>query len=527
MTGIDQPPAATPDLVIGMDCSTTGVKCIVWDATGRAVSSGRAALALDQRGPEHGEQWPDWWWQASVAAIARAMVDVDADRIAGIAIAHQRETFVCLDEDGDAVRPAMLWLDLRASREVDELGSERVHRVTGKPPNPTPAYYKLAWMRRNEPELLERTAQLAEVHGYLVQRLTGERTTSIACADPLGLIDLAAGDWDEELLTDAGLRRAQLPRLASPGEVIGAVSAAVAAELGIPAGLPVVAGAGDGQAAALGANIVAPGTAYLNLGTGLVGGCFSADYRPSRAYRAMAGAIPDSFLYEVFIGAGTYMVSWFMDAFVPPAEREQVGGASIEARLGDEAAAVPIGADGLLVVPYLNAALTPYWDQQARGIMVGLSGAHHRGHIYRAMLEGLAYELKLCFDGVNAALGAPVTELVAMGGGARSELWCQIIADVLGVPLVLATEEESTCLGAGMLAAAGTGLHPSVRAAAAAMSSTGRRFEPDAEAGAEYARHFEVYRQVYPAMRPVFPALAAAARPTARAELAVARLAAR
>lgn len=500
------------DLVAAVDLSTTGSKCVLWDAQGKAVATGRAPLDLAVPFAGAGEQDPVQWWVATVAAVSAAAAQADASRIRGIAIANQRETFVCLDESGSPLRPAMLWLDRRASREVEEHGTPQVHEITGKPVNPTPAYYKLLWLRRHEPAVLERAAHVVDVHGYLVQRMTGRWATSTAAADPLGLVDLRTFDWDDRLLADVGLTRAQVGELVEPGEVIGPLTDDAAAALGLPAGLPVVSGAGDGQAAALGADVTAPGRAWLNLGTGLVGGCYSDDYTARTDYRALTGAVPRTYSYELFIGAGTYMVTWYLDTFLAPAERLPIDGVPVEQRLSEQAALVPIGADGLLLVPYWNAALTPYWDQDARGIILGLNGAHGRAHIYRAVLEGLAYELRLCLERIDAALPTPVGELVTMGGGARSVLWCQLLADVLHVPLVLAGHEESTCLGAGMLAAAGSGMHPDIRSAAAAMSSTRERFDPDPAASARYDRLYEVYRQVYPAVRHLYRPLAEAAR---------------
>lgn len=502
----------TGDLVAAVDLSTTGSKCVIWDAAGTAVATGRSGLDLATPFPGAGEQDPLQWWSATVQAVSAAVAQVDASRVQGIAIANQRETFACLDEHGQALRPAMLWLDRRASVEVEEHGTPEVHDRTGKPVNPTPAWYKLLWLRAHEPEVLRRTAHVVDVHGYLVQRMTGRWATSVAAADPLGLVDVRTGDWDDGLLSDVGLSREQVGDLVAPGDVVAPLTADAAAQLGLPAGLPVVSGAGDGQAAALGADVTEPGRAWLNLGTGLVAGCYSDEYEARDDYRAMTGAVPGTFSYEVFIGAGTYMITWFLDAFVPKEDRSTVGGATIEQRLGDEAAQVPIGADGLLVVPYWNAALTPYWDQDARGVMIGLHGGHGRAHVYRAVLEGLAYELRLCLERIDAALPVPVEELVTMGGGARSPFWCQLIADVLRKPLVLSGHEESTCLGAAMLAAAGSGVHADIRGAAAAMATTRQRYEPDPAASERYDRLYEVYAQVYPANRALFRPLTEAAR---------------
>jgi len=498
-------------LVVAVDCSTTSAKAIVWDAAGARIASGHAALPLSTPQPGYGEQDPRDWWSATAQAIRAAVEGIDAERVVAVSVTHQRESFVCLDEHDEPVRPAMLWLDVRAGEQVERFGNARVHTITGKPANPTPAWYKLLWIAEHEPATLERTRRVVDVHGYLVHRLTGAWVTSTASADPLGLVDLSTGDYSDELLAAVGLGRDQLAALVEPGAVIAGLSAAAAAELGLVAGTPVVAGAGDGQCAGLGAGVVAPGRAYLNLGTGLISGFVSTSYTPSDAYRALMGAVPGTVDYELFIGAGTYMVTWFVDTFLEP---PGVGGSTpggLELHWEQQAAQVAPGADGLVVVPYWNGALTPYWDPRARGVMVGFTGAHGRAHVYRAILEGIAFELRLCLEHAERTLDEPIAEFVAMGGGSRSPFWCQLLADVLQRPVVLAGQDEATCLGAAMLAAAGAGVHASIEAASAAMSGLGRRFEPNTDAAAVFDPLYEGYRAVYPALAPVFPQLGRAA----------------
>ena len=488
-------------VVVAVDCSTTVAKATVWNLTGAEVASGRANLDLSIPAPGCGEQDPRQWWSAMQSAVRSAVAGLDVSRVAAVTVTHQRESFVCLGDDGEAIRPAMLWLDARAGEQVDRFGSAAVHDITGKPPNTTVSYYKLLWLAEHEPAVLARTARVVEVHGYLVHQMTGLWATSTASMDPTGLLDLRTGDYDASILGHLGLDRSQLPTLHPPGEVIGGLTSAAAELLGLLPGTPVVAGAGDGQCAGLGAGVAAPGRAYLNIGTGLISGTYTTDYRPDTAYRAMLGTIPGSFAYETFVGAGTYMISWFIDTFTNPSEEFSRG---VEATLESEAALVPRGSDGLYVVPYWNGALTPYWDHEARGIMVGFRGVHRRAHIYRAVLEGIAFELRVSQDQVERATGETVEEFIAMGGGSRCALWCQMFADVLRRPVVVSRQQETTCLGAGMLAAFGVGLFPSVRHAAEAMSAADVRYEPDPEAADAYEALYRRYAAIYPTMRSFF-----------------------
>ena len=397
--------------------------------------------------------------------------------------------------------------------EVAEFGTPEVHEITGKPPNPTPAWYKLLWLKEHEPDTLVRTGRIADVQAYLVHQLTGSWHTSWASADPLGLVDMRTFDYSDDLVKQAGLHTSQLPTLFAPGAVLGHIRADVAADLNLPPDLPVVAGVGDGQSAGLGCGVVRPGTAYLNLGTGMISGSYSDEYSFAKEFRVLAGAIPRSYAFETFIGGGTYNISWFVEKFAGVDSRALGLDLTAEQILETAAAQIPPGAEGLLCLPYWAGALTPYWDPHARGSLVGLTGRHGKSHVYRAILEGLAFEQRLLTDGQARVLGEPITDIIALGGGSRSALWCSILADVLQRPVRLAGEAESTCLGSGMLAAAAVGLQPGIRQAGESMSSTTRVYEPDDARRTTYDGLYRTYRQLYPRLREVFHELSTAGAP--------------
>jgi xylulokinase len=218
----------------------------------------------------------------------------------------------------------------------------------------------------------------------------------------------------------------------------------------------------------------------------------------------MAGCVPGSVNYELFIGAGTYMVSWFLATINQDSYKDSEGFRSPEEYWESRAETIPLGSEGLTVVPYWMGALTPFWDETARGTLVGFTPAHTPAHIYRAILEGIACELKLCVEKATPSLPQPLNEFIVMGGGSMSGLWCQMIADILGAPLVVSGEQEATSLGAAMLGAVGAALYHSVEAAGAAMSSRGQRFDPRPEFADDYALVYERYREVYPALRDTF-----------------------
>lgn len=497
----------TADYVVGIDCSTTAAKAVVWDGAGNAVAEGRDSFPLSTPRTDWHEQNAEHWWRSTSVALAEAVSRVEPRRVRAIGLTHQRETFVCTDGNGNPVRPAIVWLDGRSYGEVEEFGSEEVHEITGKPPSTTPALYKLLWLRANEPDSLERTEKILDVSGFLAHRLTGEWHASWACADPLGLVDMRSFDWSDEVLGKAGLSREQLPKLLAPGEVLGELKEDVAHEVGLPAGLPVVGGAGDGQAAGLGANVTRPGLAYLNLGTALVCGAYSEEYAWGREFRALSGPIPGTYTLETLLRGGTYTISWFVENF------GGIGVAELGLDLSDEevletaAAKVTPGSEGLLLVPYLNTASTPYWDAHARGVVFGLRGGHKKAHVYRAILEGLAFEQRLGTDGMEKGTEQPIERLLAMGGGSRSPLFCQIVADITGRPVTVCKEVETTCLGAAMLAASVAGLAAGPCEAAAAMSGEGATYEPDDKKSAFYDRIYDVYKELYPRLSELYPKL--------------------
>ncbi|MEA2275258.1 MAG: xylulokinase [Solirubrobacteraceae bacterium] len=493
--------------VIGIDSSTTATKAVVWDHDGRAIAEGRGEFALALPRPGWHEQDAEDWWRSCATAVTQALESVDGSDMEAICVTHQRETFVCVDEQGRPVRPAIVWMDVRATREVADLGSDEIHRLTGKPPDTTPALYKLLWLREHEPETLERTRWVVDVHAFLVHRLTGMWRTTTACADPLGLIDMERGDWSDDLLARVGLSRDRVPTLFAPGEVIGELSAAAAEQLGLPAGLPVVGGAGDGQSAGLGANATQPGQAYLNLGTAVVAGTMSERYAWHRAFRTLTGAVPGTYAMETLLQGGTYTVNWFLERIAMlDAPSLGLGLRDVDV-LETAAARLGPGAEGLLLVPYLASAQTPYWDPAARGILFGLAGHHGRQHIFRAVMEGIAFEQRLAFEAMEPQLDQAIEVLLTTGGGSRSPLWRQIVADVTGKTVVACREAETTSLGAGIQAAAVAGWHGSLLDTAEAMSGVGARHTPSASAAARYDELFAVYREIYPRTAPLHQAL--------------------
>lgn len=502
-------PGADP-LFVAIDASTTAVKALVFAADGRPVAESRVALDLRNPEPDAWEQDAESWWTATLQTLAEAVAQLDdASTVAALCVTHQRETFVIADGDSAPIRPALVWMDARCRLEVADairrLGADRLHEISGKPPCTTPSLYKLMYVLGREPALRAREFMVLDVHALVVWRLTGRAATSLASADPLGLVDMRARDWSEELLALPGIARSQLPELVEPGAQLGALLPEVAARTGLPAGLPVIAGAGDGQAAGLGAGILGPGRAYLNLGTAIVSGVLSREYVVDRAFRTMMGGAPGTYFLESDLKGGTFTLDWLVDKWLG-GDRTALG------RLEGQASHLTPGSDGLVLVPYWNGVMDPYWNDDATGIVMGLHGAHGPAHLYRAILEGIALEQRLHATAIERATGERIEELVVMGGGSRSDLWCGIIASVTGRRVTRAGSPEATALGAALLAATGAGAFADLDVAARAMTRTGQSFDPGPDAPIYDALYRSVYDKLYESVAPRLDALAAIRR---------------
>ncbi len=498
------------DLVIGIDSSTTATKAIAWDRRGRMVAEGRAPVAMRSPRPGWFEQSVEDWWSSLCAALGDLLGRIDPGRIAALAVSNQRETVGFLDSRGAELRPAILWLDERCREDVDllgrRLGRERFRAITGKTPDPTPAVFSLHWLKRNEPDNWRRLGRAVDVHGYLAMRLTGRPATSWASADPHGCLDLRSKRYSPGILAALDLSPERLLEPVAPGSPLGEITVEAAAATGLPAGTPLVAGGGDGQAAGLGVGVTGPGRAYLNLGTAAVSGVRAAVFAADPAFRTLTALDGEGFVFELCLRTGSFLTDWMVGrlfGFDPAREPDCYD------RLEAEARQVPAGSEGLLLLPYWSGAMPPWWDPDARGALVGLSPEHGRGHLYRALMEAVALDMAAGYEAVERITGEPVEEILVIGGGARSGLWRQILADVTGRPIRRSATIEASCLGAAMLAATGAGWYADPAGAAAAMC--GEIVEenlPDPRIREVYAPLRALYRELYPSLREIFARLA-------------------
>ncbi len=489
-------------LVIGLDCSTTGTKAIAFDGKGNVVARTHEGIPLSSPKPRYYEQDPNGWWISAQKALRRLTRQIPARSISALAVSNQRETFVPLDKNGQCLRPAIIWLDERCKDEVEPfsrvIGKRRIHQITGKPVDYAPVVYRLAWMKKHEPALFKRIGMICDVHTYLVWKLTNAFKTSWASADPLGIFDLKKKEWSPLILNALELTEDQLPETYGPGTILGNVSKAASTLTGLSTDTLVVAGGGDGQAAGLGGNVLTPKRAYLNLGTAVVAGVYGKRYRTCEAFRTMSSCSESGYYYECSLRAGTFAIDWFIRSVLKIDPSKQSG---IHTLLEQEARKVSAGSDGLLHLPYLCGVMNPYWDINARGAFVGLSSSHHRGHIYRSILEGIAFEQLFAINAVEKRIGTRVSSFVAIGGGATSDFWCHILADITGRDICIPETTEASSLGAAIAAAVGSGWYRTFNQAARGMSRIRKTIRPEMQNHRRYQRLFDAYKIIYPSLK--------------------------
>jgi xylulokinase len=486
-------------MFLGIDVGTGGTRAVVIDAAGRVVATAtadHAPFASPQAG--WAEQDPRDWWRATAEAVRAVLTGekVAADSIAAVGFSGQMHGATLLDAADEPLRPALIWCDQRTEKQCRELtaqiGAERLIELVCNPAITGFTLPKLLWLRENEPDLWRQACAVLLPKDYVRLRLTGDKATDVADASGTLLFDVRRRKWSETMFAELGLDAALFPRAFESIEVTGNVSAAGAAATGLRAGTPVVAGAGDNAAGAVGMGIVQAGQVSVTIGTS--GVAFVVTDKPTLDARGrthtLCHAIPNRWHKTgVTQGAGLSL-RWFRDHFGC--------GASFD-ELTAEAEKTPAGAEGLFWLPYLMGERTPHRNPTARAAFIGLTARHTRAHLVRAVLEGVAFSLRDCLE-IFRELGLPLANVRLGGGGAKSALWRQIQADVYGQSVATIEAEEGAALGAAILAGVGAGAWPTVDEACRQAIRVAATIAPQPAAVALYDRQFARYQQLYPAV---------------------------
>lgn len=505
-------------LLLGLDVGTTSVKAGLFDAAGRQVAAEGREYPLSHPAPDHVEIDAEAWWSSAVAAVRGVLASpgVSPHAVAAMGVSSQGETIVAVDADGRPLGPALVWLDNRATAEARQLAAQfpnaLVYDRTGIPDvNPTWPASKLLWWRDHEPQLFRDAARFLLVEDFVLHRLTGRFVTEGGIQCTSMLFDIVEGRWWHEMLDAVGVGPERLPDIASPGSVVGRLTPDAAAALGLPVGLPVVAGGMDQGAGAVGVGNTGSGVVSESTGGALTVQAAVARHGgdPSRQTPVYIHSAPGQYLYCPVCPTGGMALTWFRDNLgVPEMERARRQGASAYDLLTALAAAIPPGCDGLTMLPHLAGAFSPEYVPEARGAFIGITLAHTRGHFVRSVLEAVAFMLRRNVELVSRA-GAPATEIRSHGGGARSRLWNQIKADACGLPVVTLEGEDAAVRGDAMLAGVAVGVFPDLAAADAALVATQDRYEPDPANRAAYDDAYDRYNRLFEALRPEFERTAA------------------
>ncbi len=498
--------------LVGIDIGTSGAKALIIDETGSVVSSGTVEYPMSTPRPLWAEQNPEHWWEAVCDATLQALREgcIAADEIASIGLTGQMHGMVLLDSAGRVLRPCIMWNDQRTAEQCEwimqTVGRERFLELTLNPALPGFTAPKIIWTREHEPDVYGQVAHVLLPKDYIRYRLTGAFVTEVSDASGTALLDVRARDWSDEVLQALGVPRAWLPECVESQTVTGAVTASAAEMTGLNEGTPVVGGGGDQAASAVGTGIVEPGLVSVTLGTSGVVFAHMQQPRldPEGRLHTFCHALPDAWhVMGVTLSAGGSF-RWFRDA-LGAAEKQValLSGVDPYEILTAEAAQAPAGSEGLLFLPYLTGERAPYPDPNARGVYFGLTLRHDQRHMVRAVLEGVAYSLR---DSVELfrELGVPIRQVRATGGGARSLLWRQILADVFGTQLVTVDVTDSTAFGAALLAGVGTGVYANVPEACRATVKVVDEVQPDAQRQATYDAYYRVYHSLYAPLRQAF-----------------------
>jgi len=492
---------------LGIDVSTTATKAVVIDNDGAVVATGSTEYGYETPRALWSEQSPDLWTEATTAAIRTAVASagLSGDAIAAVGLTGQMHGLVLLDASDRPLRPAILWNDQRTQVECDEIrsrvGKARLVQITGNDALTGFTASKVLWVRNHEPELFSMARSILLPKDFVRLFLTGDHATDRAGGSGTQLFDLAARSWSTEILDLLDLDPALLPPAFEGTSVTGHITSPAAEATGLRAGTPVVAGGGDQAANAIGTGVIDPGSIALSLGTS--GVVFAAtdrpDFEPEGRVHAFCHAAPDRWHMMGVMLSAAGSLRWFRDTLAP--------GVSFD-ELVAEANAVAAGADGLLFLPYLTGERTPHPDPLARGAFIGLTIRHSRAHLTRAVLEGVAFGLRDALDLMHAAGLGETGEIRGSGGGTRSALWRQILADVLEADLVAVNTAEGAAYGAGVLAAVGAGWFPTAGAAADTWVTITDRTPPGTT---DYSAPHQLYAEQYELLRSTFARLSAGA----------------
>ena len=491
--------------LIGIDVGTSGTKSALFDLDGNVIASATAEYPLYQ--PQNGwaEQDPEDWWRAVVATLSNVTEHASDGEICGIGLSGQMHGLVMLDAQDRVIRNAILWCDGRSAAECADIerivGREKLIAITANPAVAGFTASKILWVRKHEPENYERCRMMLLPKDYIRFRLTGAFATEVSDASGTQLLDVAGRCWSEEICRLLEVDPSMLPKMHESVEVTGRVTEEASSLTGLPVGIPVAGGAGDNAAAAIGTGVCQNGRAFTTIGTS--GVVFAHTDKPAIDQKGRVHtfccAVPGAWHVMGVTQAAGLSLNWF---------RNNLAGQYSYAELDSLCADVPIGAQRLLYLPYLMGERTPILDSDARGAFVGLSAVHGVAEMARAVMEGISYSLRKCFD-LLAEMGIETTDMAVCGGGSKSGLWRQMLADLYGVSVKTLASSEGAALGAAILGGCAAGVYGSVAEGCARAVRPKEETAPDMQKHERYEQVYALYNGLYGQLKPTFDRLKA------------------
>ncbi len=498
--------------LIGIDLGTSATKTVLFDEVGNIIASAAREYPLYQ--PQNGwaEQKPEDWREAALETLKEVVETshINKEDIKGLGISGQMHGLVMLDEKGDVIRPAIIWCDQRTGKECEEItqkvGKERLIEITANPALTGFTASKILWVRKHEPDNYAKCRHILLPKDYIRYILTGIFATEVSDASGMQLLDVPNRCWSEEVLEKLEIEKELLPRVYESIEVTGTILPQIAQETGLSVNTVVVGGAGDNAAAAVGTGIVKEGRAFTTIGTSGVVYAHSDKVVIDKKGRVhtFCCAVPGAWhVMGVTQGAGLSL-KWFKDNFcedyIAQAEKEQKDVYEI---INQEVEKIPIGSGKLLYLPYLMGERTPHLDPDCRGVFFGLSAIHNRNNMLRAVMEGVSYSLKDCYE-ILVEMGMTIEEMMVCGGGAKSPVWKQMLSDLYGCHVNTVTAKEGPALGVAILAGVGAGIYESVEEGCKRALEVKVGCAPKEEDRELYLKYYQIYKELYPDLKQEF-----------------------
>ena len=501
---------------LGIDVGTSGTKTLLTDETGRVVSEELREYKMSQPRNGWAEQDPNDWWVATADTISSVLLKsgVSPDDISGIGLSGQMHGLVMLSDAGNVIRPAILWCDGRTGREcreiTDIIGRERLISISGNPALAGFTAGKILWVRKNEPENYEKCKKIMLPKDYVRYKLTGDFATDAGNASGTNLLDIKARDWSRSILNDLQIDRSLLPPVLESCQIAGRINRQVSERTGLREGTPVVAGSGDNMASAVGTGVVKAGVAFTTIGTS--GVVYAQSDNPridsrGRVHTFCSAVSGEYALMGCTLSAGQSL-KWFKNEFCAEESAwAQNNGLGIYKVLDEIAEKVPVGAGGVIFLPYLMGERSPVLDEESRGVFFGISAVHTKAHLLRSVMEGVAFSQRACFE-ILCENGIAPKEMLICGGGGTSHLWRQMLADNYCMPVRTLKNNQGGAIGAAIMAAVGTGIFETLEDACGTFLEYGEQQYPDAVAAAKYEKIYSIYDMLYPELSKAFHAMA-------------------